>query len=61
MSMSKRPNKAEAADTAAVVEEQIRPELPERFTSGGATAAEREAWIAENWPPPVVDDEGADE
>ena len=59
MSMSKRPNKAEAADT--VVEEQIRPELPERFTSGGATAAEREAWIAENWPPPVADDEGTDE
>ena len=57
--MAKRPTKAEAADT--VVEEPIRPELPERFTSGGATAAEREAWIAENWPPPVVDDEGADE
>jgi len=57
--MAKRPNKAEAADT--VVEEPIRPEMPERFTSGGATAAEREAWIAENWPPPVVDDEGADE
>jgi hypothetical protein len=24
--------------------------MPERFSTGGATADEREQWIAENWP-----------
>ena len=27
-----------------------RPEMPERFSNGGASYEEREAWVKENWP-----------
>jgi hypothetical protein len=26
-----------------------RPPMPDKFTNGGASAEEREAWIKENW------------
>lgn len=26
-----------------------KPEMPARFTNGGCTADEREAWVKENW------------
>jgi hypothetical protein len=31
-------------------EDYVWPTMPERFSTGGATADEREQWIAENWP-----------
>jgi hypothetical protein len=36
----------EHAETRPMVH---RPEMPQRFFTGGATADEREAWIQANW------------
>jgi hypothetical protein len=36
----------EQAETRPMVH---RPEMPQRFFTGGATADEREAWIQANW------------
>ena len=56
--------KQEQADYEAEVEAEKaaeakypteKPVMPERFETGGASYAEREAWIKENWPEPLVE------